>query len=545
MTTRSPNVQRQQSAARKKAKRKRAKKAVRTSPDGKGKQPETKPGTGKKAGSNGPSGQVRTPHAQGEFEVMPLWKLKPARMNDIIYKKVSPSDPQTKALAKRVKEEGLLEPIVLTLDDVILSGHRRRVACQLAGLTEVRVRRHPIRSTDDDFASLLVAFNEQRVKTVDEVIREAVVTSKKTARSAYDELIAYRQSQRNGVSDRADDANLCLLTPQFAARRSAISAAKRPMLRAVQAVIEAHRNYWPLTLRQIHYQLLNDPPLRNARDPDSRYANTRKCYSDLSDLLTRARLSHDVHWAAINDPTRPASRTYCKQSVRAFIDGELDGFLRHYSRDLLQSQEAYFEIIAEKQTVEGIVRRAAEPYTMPYMIGRGYSSIDARYQLAQRFYRSRKDKLVLLFLGDHDPEGENIPNTFAGSMRDEFGVHNITPLKVALTREQVDELKLPPVMTAKETSSRAAAFVAEHGEDVFELEAVSPDDLSQILTGAIEDVLDMELFEQEQQHEEQEALELDEARSRAMLALGNFRTSPDHSAATAIAEDDEDDDGGE
>jgi len=83
-------------------------------------------------------------------------------------------------------------------------------------------------------------------------------------------------------------------------------------------------------------------------------------------------------------------------------------------------------------------------------------------------------------------------------------------------------------MSAKESSSRTAGFVAEHGSnDVFELEAVEPAEMTDILDAAIQSVLDMKRYEQERRQEEDDALEIDQARQRAMLALGDFRTSPD------------------
>src|SRR5687767_41517 len=97
-------------------------------------------------------------------EVAPVWRLKPAGLNDLIYDPVAENDPEVIRLAEDVRAHGLLEPIVITLDDVIVSGHRRRVACRLAGLDDVKVRRLQIRSTDRGFPALLRAFNKQRVK---------------------------------------------------------------------------------------------------------------------------------------------------------------------------------------------------------------------------------------------------------------------------------------------------------------------------------------------------------------------------------------------
>jgi hypothetical protein len=36
--------------------------------------------------------------------------------------------------------------------------------------------------------------------------------------------------------------------------------------------------YWPLTVRQVHYLLLNDPPLRHDKKPGSVYVNDKASY---------------------------------------------------------------------------------------------------------------------------------------------------------------------------------------------------------------------------------------------------------------------------
>ena len=51
-------------------------------------------------------------------------------------------------------------------------------------------------------------------------------------------------------------------------------------------------------------------------------------------------------------------------------------------------------------------------------------------------------------LSDFDPEGEDIAHSLARSLRDDFGIDAIEPIKVALTAAQVQELRLPPVMQA-------------------------------------------------------------------------------------------------
>src|SRR5262249_33987944 len=140
----------------------------------------------------------------------------------------------------------------------------------------------------------------------------------------------------------------------------------------------------------------------------------------------------------------------------------------------------------------------------------------------QRFRSSGKRSLLLLNLSDSDPEGEDIGHSFARSMRDDFGIPDIIPVKVALTRQQVRDLELPPMMKAKETSSRHAKFVSRQGDDVFELEAIPPERLQQYLREAIDSVMDVDAFNAEVEQEKLDAARLDGIRRRAHALLGNM-----------------------
>src|SRR5205085_12568580 len=99
------------------------------------------------------------------------------------------------------------------------------------------------------------------------------------------------------------------------------------MLDAAVGVIDRYEDFWPLTLRQIHYRLLTRNVLRNARDPGSLYANTVQSYKDLSNLLTRARLEGLVPWEAMHDPGRPQTNWVSYDGVASYVRKPLDGFL--------------------------------------------------------------------------------------------------------------------------------------------------------------------------------------------------------------------------
>src|SRR5262249_29831938 len=154
----------------------------------------------------------------------------------------------------------------------------------------------------------------------------------------------------------------------------------------------------------------------------------------------------------------------------------------------------------------------ADDYCLTITLGRGYASGSPRDKMRRRFLASGKDSLVILFLSDFDPEGEDIPQAFARSMRDEFGIPDVQLVKVALTAAQARELRLPPIMAAKAKSSRRKGFVERYGETVHELEAVPPNTLQQLLRDAIERAMDVDAFHAEQAREREDAAVLERLR---------------------------------
>jgi hypothetical protein len=265
--------------------------------------------------------------------------------------------------------------------------------------------------------------------------------------------------------------------------------------------------------------LLNDPPLKRAKKPDSIYANDMASYKALVDLVTRARLEGVIPFEAIDDPTRPVTVWDTHQEPRSFVRQELSEMFRGYYRDLMQSQPNHVELVGEKNTVASILRPVAAEYTIPLTTGRGYCSLPPRSAMAERFFASGKERLILLIVSDFDPDGEEIAASFARSLRDDFGVVAVYPIKVALTSDQVDTYQLPPMMRAKTSSSRCKGFVGKHGENVFELEALKPEELQHIVHEAIEGVIDRDAYSAEIEAERDDAAFLAGVRSRVGQSL--------------------------
>ena len=108
-----------------------------------------------------------------------LGEIHPSPENDRIYRPVDPTDSEIIALADSITQYGIREPLAITLDDYIVSGHRRYAAAKLAGLETVPCRVEPIRRTDDidRFVLLLRENNRQRDKSLAEKLREEIITT--------------------------------------------------------------------------------------------------------------------------------------------------------------------------------------------------------------------------------------------------------------------------------------------------------------------------------------------------------------------------------
>jgi len=320
---------------------------------------------------------TKRPSKDGHVRLLPIGSIRPSPENERLYRPVDPNDPEVAALAESIRRHGIREPLVIAADSWILSAHRRHVTAKLAGKTEVPCRVEPIRRDTDPnrFLVLLREYNRQRVKSFVEKLREEVVSA--DPGEAYQALIDHRREQSQVAVE--------MIALRESRPRKQISKAKAPFLNAVLKVVDDRRHFWPLTDRQIHYALLNDPPLIHAGKPGSTYLNDIPSYRSLTDLLTRARLEGRVPWGAIADETRPTMLWEVHREAQGFIRSELDAFLKGYWRDLIQSQPNHVEIVAEKLTVKSIIEPVAARYTIPATIGRGFASLDPRYQIVKRF----------------------------------------------------------------------------------------------------------------------------------------------------------------
>ena len=441
-------------------------------------------------------------------------EIQPASENELLYDKFSPlADEDDFKLIMSIRKDGVREPLLVSSDGVLLSGHRRLAAARWLGLTTVPcivagdiVFRD---LTEDERIRMLAIFNKQRDKSHTEKIREAMLEV--DPNEAYANLVQYRHNRRQVELEQ----NITLGGKKQRAKITTMA-----FLQAAQRVIESEEKYWPLTVRRVHYLLLNDPPLRHDKKPGSTYENVIGSYKSLTSLLLRARLTGDIPHASIEDETRPISVLRTHQHPADFIKDEVNNFLWGYSRDLLRGQPNHIEILVEKNAIRRHVELVADEYRLPCTTTRGFSSLTPRLKMVQRFRRSGKARLIVLILSDFDPDGEEIAASFPRSLRDDFGLSDVMAYKVAISGADVREHGLPSDLEAKPSSPNYRKFVALHGVHVAELDSAPVELLQGKLRDAIERCLDMDLFRVEVAKEKEDAVVIAATRKTVLDVLG-------------------------
>lgn len=464
----------------------------------------------------------KPPSADKSYKVVRkrLASIKPSPENLRLYNEINTSDLDFVRLAKSIRKHGLQEPLIVTSDGYIVSGHRRYAALCEIGQVVVRCRVLRVSResmTDDEFVALLREHNRQRNKTVAEQVREELVDVDPDVAHARLREMRDKSIHRTG----ADFADVVRIEGQK--KRYNISDEKADHVKYIKKIVfEDRRDYWPLTVRGVHYPLLNYKFLRNIPQK-LRYLNDDLSYDATSELCTRLRIFGELPWEAFTDDTRPITLFRPFSDVRQYIRQETANLFTGYWRDLLQTQPNWVECVVEKNTVYHLALRVTQKYQIPTSSGRGFNSIDPWHELYERHVNSGRKRLIVIVLSDFDPEGEMIPQVGGRTLRDDFGVpaSDLEIIRAGVTREEIDFYDLPQQNFAKESSSNHTWFVDRNDGDtsVYELEALDPANMLSDLEDAVTSVLDMDLFNLEAQREKDESGYLISAQEKAMAAL--------------------------
>lgn len=269
-----------------------------------------------------------------------------------------------------------------------------------------------------------------------------------------------------------------------------------------------------LTLRQLYYRLVAANVIPNRQSE----------YDNLSAILNFARLGGHVSWTAIEDRTRNL------QGLTLWRDqAEIIAASAHsYTIDKWADQPYRLEVWVEKDALKGVVARACNALQVDFFSCRGYTSASEMYDAGQRLIRRSQNgqQPIIIHLGDHDPSGRDMTRDVTDRL--ELFTGGVPVERLALNMTQIEQYK-PPPNPAKVTDSRYGKYVDEFGPECWELDALEPPVIRQLITDAIMSRRDENLWA---------AKLAEEAEQRALLIENSLRW-PDIRLMLERAQEDE------
>ncbi len=247
-----------------------------------------------------------------------------------------------------------------------------------------------------------------------------------------------------------------------------------------------------VTLRQLYYQLV-------ARDIIPNHISE---YQKLSGLLTNARYNGNIDWDAIEDRSRIPKLPNTFRDIKHLLSVAS----RSYELDRWEDQEYYIELWTEKDAISSVINPITKKYQVPVSVNRGYSSASCMFDAKDRFLIEDK-KNILLYLGDHDPSGLDMDRDIQCRLK-EFGV-DVKVIRIGLTQEQIKEYNLP-TNPAKVKDPRAKWYIENFGNSSWEVDALRPEVLQELIEKSILEYLDIEKFEQVKEKEQEDIEKLEE-----------------------------------
>lgn len=318
-------------------------------------------------------------------------------------------------------------------------------------------------------------------------------------------------------------------------------ADKRQIIQSIKMICEEYmRQGYTLTLRQLYYQLVSRDII----------PNHDKVYKKISSLKDEAVYGGIIDWDVFEDRGRVPSVPYYEEGVAEALEKTVD----YYRLERQQGQANHVEVWTEKDAISSILKRITNRYGVTLVVNKGYTSSTAIYGAYQRFAKriSNGQKVKILYFGDHDPSGldmirdiedrllmmftkgededlyegmgdwwqdnqyslyevADLDERFENVVRLAYGSNDeslyelfeegqkllyfkqnslFEIIQVGLTMEQIKEFN-PPSNPAKMTDPRQKDYVRKFGRISWEVDALKPSVMEQIVADAIEENIEM------------------------------------------------------
>lgn len=292
--------------------------------------------------------------------------------------------------------------------------------------------------------------------------------------------------------------------PLIQYEKKKFSEEKLELIAKCNTIIQKYQQQgFSLTLRQLYYVFVSNDlfpdtwTYRNAgnnkwvRDLHGT-KNAPPNYNALGAIISDGRMGGLIDWNAIIDRSRSTyANPHWEKPSTLIADA-----MNTYAVDKWKNQSHYVECWIEKEALEDVLSQACQPLDVRFFACKGYTSQSAMWEASQRLLSQRdKGKEVhIIHLGDHDPSGIDMSRDIYSKLS-LFTYQHVHVQRIALNMIQVQKYNPPPNL-AKTTDSRFADYKAKYGDDSWELDALEPTILVDLIKQAINQYRDPKLWEE-------------------------------------------------
>jgi hypothetical protein len=288
---------------------------------------------------------------------------------------------------------------------------------------------------------------------------------------------------------------------------------ERPqLLKIAAAIIQEYADAgYNMTLRQLYYQILSR----------GHCESSQKEYKRLGDILSAARQSGALPPDCLVDTGREVAEGSAHLSYRTQSAEDLRRALVTTAAEIPDrvwegtrfGADRFVLVAVEKAALAGVIEPEAARLGVAFTALRGYASVSLLWQilttwdgaarasaLARLHYpqitAARPRVLSIVYLGDHDPDGLEIPDALQRGLDGLLQVHRdrlswlpedaeIQVKRAALTLRQIRQHDLIP-FPAKQTSARFASYYERTGQDeAWELDSLAPPQLIALIRAGV------------------------------------------------------------
>lgn len=269
---------------------------------------------------------------------------------------------------------------------------------------------------------------------------------------------------------------------------------------ANEIIAEYQEQGFDLTIRQIYYQMVarnlfpedrrwrwDGARKKWVRDPNGT-KNAQPNYKWLGEKINDGRLAGLIDWDAIVDRTRVVNENSHWTTPKSILHSAASSYLE----DRWDEQIYRPEVWIEKDAIVGVISSVCKKYDVPYFSCRGYTSQSAMREAGHYRIKEHADNghiPFIIHLGDHDPSGINMTDDIAKRLTMFSGDSHFELVRIALNMDQVLKYN-PPSDPAKLTDSRAKAYIAKHGSESWELDALEPQVIVDLISDTLDDLID-------------------------------------------------------